>query len=113
MAPIKKVTVQRMKKGGNFRSQVNLDKKSVAYGYNAMAGWLDTAGLALIRNRLAGALKEEFDYQLNLLIMTTPAFCEYLRRTYRTKYVEDALWPEADAFWAKAGLDSTHQWGLG
>lgn len=102
MAPLQQVTKSRLSSTDDFRLQVNVDKRLMAYGYNAMAGYLNREAMALIRNQLRDVLDHEIEHQLAVLITSTPAFRDYLH-VYLREYIEVALWSEAKDLWARNG----------
>lgn len=105
MAPLQQVTKSRLASTDDFRLQVNVDKRLMGYGYNAMSGYLNREAMALIRNQLASVLELEIEHQLRVLITSTPAFREYLR-SYLREYVDAALRDDAMALWRRNGLDA-------
>lgn len=100
--PIAKVTSEKMERKDYYRQQVNADNALIAYGYNALAGYLPQEVMARIRNRLADAVNKELEHELEVAIQNNRAFATYLGY-YLTEYVDPSLHAEAMALYRKLG----------
>lgn len=99
---IQQITKERMASTDHYRQQVNVDKGLVAFGYNALAGYLSRAVMAHIRNQMTAALERELEHELRVAIEGKPGFSEYLS-LYLRQYVAPDLQERAVALWRRAG----------
>ena len=100
--PIQKVTREKMLSKDYYRQQVNANKDVIAFGYNALAGFLPREAVEIIRNRLASAVEQEIKVHLAIHIEGNPQFATFLAR-YLKEYVEDSLKRDAMELWRECG----------
>lgn len=98
-----RVTRSRLESTDHFRLQVNADRELMAFGYNAMACYLNRESMALIRNQMAETMNKELSHQLTVLITSTPAFRAFLGK-YMLEYVDPELRDAAALFLERHGL---------
>lgn len=109
MASIQPVTEEKYKKKGYYRFIINLpDKDYVAFGYNALVGYLGSGSphAERIRNELAQEIQDVVERRMADLI-TAPdgLWPSYLRSDYLPKMVlSDMLRDKARAFYKRLTL---------
>ncbi len=104
MAPISKVTRERLQTPGTYRLQLNADKKAVALLYGPLAEYYGAKRIAAARNRMAIAATKAIMGDFAQAVTKDPLFAKWLRETFSREGVGEELADEAVSYWRENGL---------
>ncbi len=83
MAPLKKITMERMRTTHDFRLQVNCDKKLVAFLYYAIVEYYGERTAEVLRNVYSKPAVEKLRAEFSGMVVSDPAFAVFLMRFIR------------------------------
>jgi hypothetical protein len=105
MGRIKRVTPERLAKKDHYRSQLNVNRRLWAYGYNALVAHYDRTYMYGVRNFLVGRIEADLRDFLRRRLVEDPAFAESLE-DYLLQYVDESLHSEAASMWEELGWEN-------
>ncbi len=104
MAPISKVTRERLQTPGTYRLQLNAEKRAVALLYGPLAEYYGAKRIAAARNRVAIAATKAIMGDFAQAVTKDPVFAKWLLEVFMRDHVHAELWNEAAEYWRLNGL---------